>query len=208
MENKLIRTGLPIRPEIYSSASGSYGIRLDALENERQAILDYFNSKGKHSDAAKWFETNYINARKGRECICTHPSCRDYVPKCRRLQQIDKDKAQVIEEMKKEEQYLKDQELIQQQQQTEAAKAAVEKALAEIEAAKNKTAQELAKAQQELAKAQAAQQLAESGRTDDAARLLGQDVKSYKGLVIGGIILGALGVGFVVYKMLAKKKVV
>jgi len=205
----MIRTGLPMRPEIYSSASGSYGIRLDALENERQSILDYFSSKGKYSSEYKWFETNYINQpMKSRKCLCTHPSCFTYRGKCQRLLQIDKEKAEVIEEMKKEEQYLKDQELIQQQQQTEAAKAAVEKALAEIEAAKNKTAQEQAKAQQELAKAQAAQQLAESGRTDDAARLLGQDVKSYKGLVIGGIILGALGVGFVVYKMLAKKKVV
>lgn len=207
MKNRF-RTGLPIRPEIYSSASGSYGIRLDEIDENIKSIVSNINSSYPDRIAFGGYGSTNFTSTSKQPCGVSKFTSNKQREYCTQLKSLWSDKNKIVEEMKKEEQYLKDQELLQQQQQTEAAKAAVEKALAEIEAAKNKTAQEQAKAQQELAKAQAAQQLAESGRTDDAARLLGQDVKSYKGLVIGGIILGALGVGFVVYKMLAKKKVV
>ena len=112
----------------------------------------------------------------------------------------------LVEELAKEEQAIKDLELKKQKAITDAAKAEVDRKLAEVEEAKNKSEQELAKAQQELARAQAAQRLAESGKSDDAARLLGQEVKSYKGLIIGGIILVTLAAGFGVYKLLTRKK--
>lgn len=183
--------------EWFSQVNGSYGIRLDSIETEIEKYNDIISNSASNAVLKKYGMYKY-----GQNPASLLVQYKNH------LNSLERERKNLIEEIKKEEQALIDQEILKQKAAADAAKAAVEKALAEIEAAKNKSAQEQAKAQQELAKAQAAQQLAESGKTDDAARLLGQDVKSYKGLIIGGIILGSLGAGFIIYKMLAKKKVV
>jgi hypothetical protein len=234
MENKLTleqrnyyRAILGLNPvsEEFSRASGSYGLRLDSINTQIKGIEDFVNST--YTNKSKWTGGNNLfvagddfpNRTTFGNCSSkfSHWQDKDHRAKCEQLSRLIKEKKTVIAEMIKEEQYLKDQELLQQQAATKAAQAAaekaqalIEKAQAEIEASKNKSLQEQNKAQQELQKAMALQRLVSDGDKDAMKIALGQgaSVKSNKGLIIGGIIIGALGVGFIVYKMLAKKKVV
>jgi len=117
---------------------------------------------------------------------------------------LQKERATLIEEMLKEQQYLKDQEFLQQQQATAKAEAATAKALAQVEAAKYKSEQEKQKAAKELEIARTAQRLADKGDAQSSRILMGiLEPKSYKKtIIIGGIVLVASGVGFGMYKLL------
>jgi len=110
----------------------------------------------------------------------------------------------LLQEREAEEQYIVDQEILQQQQATEAAKAAVAKALAEVDAAKNKSEQEKQKALKELSVAKTAKRLAEKGDPESSRILLGlAEPKNYKKpLIISGIVLVASGLGFGIYKLI------
>lgn len=138
---------------------------------------------------------------------------------------LELDRKALVLEMEKEQQHLKDQYLIQQQEATFQAEQATEfarqqalRAAEEVRAAANKTeqekqiaAQQLQKAQQELAKAKALQAIAKQSEAGslEAMRISQgiNTVSKYKTpLIIGGISLAILVIGFIGYKMLKKSK--
>lgn len=184
-----------------------YNLKLTEIDREisekRKAI------KAVDDKFAKCIEDWY---NCGMMCINPAIDCGRKVPRNtsyylglkRAIPLLQKKRETLIEEMVKEQQFLKDQEFLQQQQATEAAKAAVAKALAEVSAAKNKSEQEKQKAAQELARANAAKRLADKGDPQSSRILLGlEDPKDYKKpLIIGGIVLVASGIGFGIYKLI------
>jgi len=136
--------------------------------------------------------------------------CDTVQDKYRYVGDLLKQRADLVKEMEKEAQFLKDQEILQQQQQTaqqenitKATEAAVQAALEQVNQAKGKTEQELLKAQQELAKAQAAMALAQKGDLESSKVLLGKLEPSNKNKIIFMVAASivVLGAGFGAYKL-------
>lgn len=130
---------------------------------------------------------------------------------------LEQDRKNLVLEMQKEQQYLKDQYILQQQQATEFSRQAALEAAQKVEQAKNiseqelqKAKQELEKANQELARAKAAQSLAKSvdvGNLEAGRIMMGiNTVNKYKlPLLIGGGVIGLGILSFVAYKIFKKK---
>ncbi len=136
------------------------------------------------------------------------------------LNKLLQQRTDLVAEMEKEQQNLKDQEILQQNALTEAANAKArqeeekirllqEELLAgkqKTEQEKQKAAQQLQKAQQELAKAQLAAKLSQRGGEGDIAAgktLLGTwESKGVNPWMIAGISVGALVVGVIIFKIL------
>lgn len=134
------------------------------------------------------------------------------------INKLEIERKKIVDEMEKEQQYLKNQYILQQQQATMFAEQQALKAQEEVRAAANKTEQELQIAKQKLAEAnealarqRAAESLAKSvdtGNLEAGRVLMGiNTVSKYKTpLIIGAITITVLALGFVGYKMLAKAK--
>jgi hypothetical protein len=103
----------------------------------------------------------------------------------------------LLEEKARAEQFEKEQEILKKTFETD-------KSEQQVAQEKAKAEQELARLQQETAKASAANRMARKGDLESARVLLGvQEAEGSwkKPVIISGIIVGALTLGFGVYKM-------
>ena len=177
--------------------------KLDEIDKKIKSYEDKINAD---YNAKKYFNNNGAAIKfrfvENIKCPTGYSVHNTYSVWCKDMIRLSKDREALITEMEKEAQYLNDQAILQEQQNTEQENADTLKALAEVEKLKAEIEKAKAEAALEAARTAAAQQLgqSQSGR----GVLLGQkrttDVN--KTLIIGGIIVGALGLGFVVYRII------